>query len=343
MSSPSSPPSPSSPAREVFEPHPVTGYRYIPGLRIRLPHEGGGYQVECNRAGYRCAHEPTPQKPPGTFRLVVFGDGHTAGTGVDAHERFTDRLERRLGPYVQVLNFGLPGSGTDQQLLGYRQYAREIEHDLLLLCPQVENILRNLEGYAPVPSVDADPDTELPPLWAKPRFSLEGEELVLHPPPADPPESPDGPAPPPSLVRGLLRRVTAEVDKKVPGFQAFARRVRGVGYPEEYSDPQQPAWRLMRAILETFIAEATAPVVLAPIPTGGHIDGGLSPDPYLTRFGELAFDAGCEMVNLLPRFFDEPRSRREQCRFARDSRPTALGHSMIADGLVPHLRRTMEH
>ena len=54
--------------------------------------------------------------------------------------------------------------GTDQQLLGYRHYARELEHDLLLLCPQVENILRNLEGHAPVPTTD--PDAELPPLWS---------------------------------------------------------------------------------------------------------------------------------------------------------------------------------
>lgn len=327
-------------APQLFEAHPVTGYRYVPGLRVRVPHEAGGYEVECNRAGYRCRHEPTPEKPPGMFRLVVFGDGHTAGSGVDAHERFTDRLERRLGPYVQVLNFGLPGSGTDQQLLGFRQYAREVEHDLLLLCPQVENILRNLEGHAPVPSADPSADPDAPPLLAKPRFSLEGEELVLHPPPSEPPpSSPEGPVPPPSLVRGLLRRVTTEVDKKVPGFHAFTRRVRGLGYPEEYSDPNQPAWRLMRAILQTFIAEAQTPVVLAPIPTAGHIDGGLSADPYLTRFGELAFESGCELVNLLPRFYDEPRAVREMCRFAHDPRPSARGHSMIADGLVPHLRR----
>jgi len=327
---------------ELFESHPVTGYRYIPGLHLEVPHPGGGYQVDINRVGYRCRHEPTPAKPPGTFRMVVVGDGHTAGVGVDAHQRFSDRLERRLGGHVQVLNLGLPGSGTDQQLLGYRHYALEIEHDLLLLCPQVENILRNLEGHAPVPTTD--PSAELPPLWPKPRFSLEGEELVLHPPPVDPPAlvSAEGPPPPPSLVRSLLRRVTAEVDKKVPGFEAFTRRVRGVGYPEEYSDPQQPAWRLMRAILRTFISQSRVPVVLAPIPTVGHIDGGLSPDPYLMRFGELAVESGCEMVNLLPRFFDEPRSVREHCCFPADSRPTAQGHSMIADGLLPHLRRYLE-
>ncbi|MCX4240611.1 SGNH/GDSL hydrolase family protein [Paraliomyxa miuraensis] len=324
----------------LFEPHPVTGYRFAPGLHVRVPHEGGGYLVRTNSIGQRCRHEPTPQRPPGMFRILVFGDGCVAGTGLDDTERFTELLERRLGNYVQVLNFGLPGSGTDQQLLAFRHHGRELEHDLLLLCPQVENILRNLEGHAPVPSADPEADPTAPPLLPKPRFSLEGEELVLHPPPTEPPaQTPEGPAPPPSLVRGILRRVTTEVDKKVPGFHAFARRLRGIGYPEEYADPQQPAWRLMRAILHAFIGEARTPVVLAPIPTFEHVDGGLAADPYLARFGEVAFETQCELVNLLPRFFDEPRSVREQCRFARDHRPTALGHAMYADGLLPHLKR----
>ena len=323
---------------ELFERHPVTGYRFVPGLRTRVPHEGGGYEIQCNQAGYRCRHELTPQRPPGTFRVLVFGDGHTAGTGVDDHLRFGDLLERRLGDYVQVLNFGLPGSGTDQQLLAFRQHGRELEHDLLLLCPQVENILRNLESVTEVPSTDPDAPTLRMP---KPRFSLEGEELLLHPPPAQLPPpgvTAEPPAPPPTFVRGLLRRVTAEVDKKVPGFHAFTRRVRGVSYPEQYGSPDDPAWQLMRTILSTFVAEARSPVVLAPIPTSDHVEGGLLADSYLMRFGELAADAGCELVHLLPLFFDQPRAIREHCRFPGDPRPTPRGHALYAEGLLPHLR-----
>jgi len=326
---------------DLFELHPVTGYRYTPGLTAQVPHESGGYSLRSNRVGYRCRHEPTPEKPPGMFRILVFGGGFTAGNGVDEALRFTELLERQLGNYVQVLNFGLPGSGTDQHLLGFRQYGREIQHDLLVLCPHVETILRNLETHAMVPSGDPEADPETPTLLPKPRFSLEGEGLVLHAPPTDPPAPLLGapPAPPPSLVRGLLQRFTAEVDKKVPGFHAFTRRVRGVGYPEEYADPQHPAWRLQRAILRAFITEARTPVVLAPIPTFEHVDGTLAADPYLVRFGEVAAEGRCELVNFLPRFFDEPRSVREQCRFARDPHPTALGHTLLAEGLVPHLRR----
>lgn len=328
---------------DLFELHPVTGYRFIPGLRARVPHESGGYQVQCNRAGYRCRHELQSDKPPGTFRLLVLGDGHTAGTGVDDAQRFTELLERRLGGYVQVLNFGLPGSGTDQQLLAYRQHAREIDHDLLLLCPQVENIGRNLVSYTNVPTADPDADPDTPTQLPKPRFSLEGDELVLHPPPAPEPEHQVGlEPPPPTLVRGLLRRMTAEVDKKVPGFHAFTQRVRGLSYPEQYAEPDDPAWLLMRRILSTLIAEARAPVVLAPIPAAGHVEGAMLSDAYLMRFGELAVEAGCELVNLLPMFFDLPRSVRERCRFPVDPRPTAQGHEVFADGLLPHLRPYLE-
>ncbi|MCH9683445.1 MAG: hypothetical protein K0V04_18555 [Deltaproteobacteria bacterium] len=324
----------------LFEPHPVTGYRFVPGLRARVPHEGGGYDVQCNAAGFRCRHEPTREKPPGTFRMIVLGDGQTAGIGVDETDRFTERLERRLGRYVQVLNFGLPGAGVDQQLLVFRHHARDIEHDLLLLCPQVENILRNLEDHAPVPSTDPQADPANPRRLPKPRFVLEDQTLVLHPSPTDEdgPPAASGPRDAPGLVRGLLRRVTEEVDRKVPGFHAFSRRVRGVGYPPEYDDPANPAWQLLRAICSTLVAEARSPVVLAPIPTFEHVDGGLSPDAYLTRFGELAVDSGCPMVNLLPRFYDEPRAVRGHARFEHDAHATAQGHAMFAEGLLPHLR-----
>ena len=29
--------------RNLFEYHPVLGYRFIPGIEARIPHEGGGY------------------------------------------------------------------------------------------------------------------------------------------------------------------------------------------------------------------------------------------------------------------------------------------------------------
>jgi hypothetical protein len=338
-------------ARNLFEYHPIIGYRYIPGLRARVRHEGGGYLVECNRAGLRCKHEVTTEKPAGTFRIVVCGDSYTAGDGVSNAHRYTDLLEQRLGDNVQVLNFGLPGTGTDQQLLALRELGKGIDYDLLLIAPMVENILRNLDTHRLAHSAFSGLLVERP----KPYFTLEGGKLALHhvPVPKDTRE-PDQAAKAKAedqakpdegggLVRGLLRKVTAAVDEKVPGFRAFTQRVRGMTHPQEYDDPNDPGWLLMRAILEDFIRDARGKaVVVAPLPTFGHIEGGLDPEPYLTRFGELASATGVELVNILPRFLDEPRSLRDRCRFTHDEHPTRLGHTLYADALHSHLHKHVE-
>lgn len=343
-------------ARNLFEYHPVIGYRFIPGLRARVRHEGGGYLVQCNRAGLRCRHEVTTAKPANTVRVVVVGDSYTAGDGVSNAFRYTDVLEQRLlaskgGSGVQVLNFGLPGSGTDQQLLALRELGRDIEYDVLVLAPMVENILRNLDSHRLATSAFSGELVERP----KPYFTLEAGALSLHhvPVPKDTREPAAKPPEPTAqdkpgaagLMRGILRKVTAKVDEKVPGFRAFTQRVRGVTHPEEYDNPQDPGWLLMRAILGELIADARKvarpKILLAPWPTFGHIEGGLDPKPYLARFGELAAAHDLELVDALPRFVDEPRAVRDRCRFTHDEHPTRLGHSVFADALFSPLRKAV--
>ena len=53
--------------------------------------------------------------------------GCTAGDGVNNGKRYTDLLESRLEG-AEVLNFGMPGSGPDQQYLAYQTFAHEIDY-----------------------------------------------------------------------------------------------------------------------------------------------------------------------------------------------------------------------
>src|ERR1700755_2605937 len=108
---------------QLFEYHPVIGYRFIPGLKTRLEHEGGGYLVRTNDAGFRSEHEYTKAKTPGKFRILLFGDSFTAGDAVSNKHRYGDVLETLL-PDIEVYNFGLSGSGTDQHYLIWREIAR---------------------------------------------------------------------------------------------------------------------------------------------------------------------------------------------------------------------------
>ena len=236
--------------RSLFEYHPVLGYRFIPGLKTRVPHEGGGYLVQVNGSGFRCRHEVTREKPQGTRRILLFGDSHTAGDGVSNGKRFGDVLETLLPGSVQVLNFGLPGTGTDQQYLVWREFAAGIEHDLLLLVVQVENIQRVAAHYR----YYSDEQGRRV-LYAKPYFELAEGQLALRqvpPPPApiDPAELPgldgstvDKVARYPTLSR-LVRSLTrAEWAKKLLVSSGIKDRLQGaVRYQPvpHYSSPRNP-------------------------------------------------------------------------------------------------------
>ena len=39
--------------RQYLEYDPIVGWRFIPGVRVRIPHEGGGYLVRANELGFR--------------------------------------------------------------------------------------------------------------------------------------------------------------------------------------------------------------------------------------------------------------------------------------------------
>lgn len=73
--------------RQIFEYHPVIGYRFIPGITARVPHESGGYLIKANQAGFRSDHEVTREKPSGVFTVLLFGDSFTAGDGVSNQYR----------------------------------------------------------------------------------------------------------------------------------------------------------------------------------------------------------------------------------------------------------------
>ena len=98
--------------RNLFEYHPVIGYRYIPGLRARVRHEGGGYLVRANADGFRSDHDFREPKPAGRYRIALFGDSYTAGEGVSNGQRFCDLLEERLPQLDRIDLYETPGCGA---------------------------------------------------------------------------------------------------------------------------------------------------------------------------------------------------------------------------------------
>jgi hypothetical protein len=78
----------------------------------------------------------TAKKPPNTYRIVVVGDSFTFGTGMHFDDTFSKRIERILnlnkgGPKVEVLNYGIPGYSSEQEVLLVKR-ALHREADLVL-------------------------------------------------------------------------------------------------------------------------------------------------------------------------------------------------------------------
>ncbi len=124
------------------------------GLRLRSNMVGrfnteGGATVHTNSAGFRDL-ERSVAKPPGTVRIAVLGDSYIEALQVDQEAMFTAQLERKLNDchafgdkHVEVLNFGVSGYGTAQQLLTFRLFASRYAPDLVLAAVFTGNDVRN--------------------------------------------------------------------------------------------------------------------------------------------------------------------------------------------------------
>jgi lysophospholipase L1-like esterase len=69
---------------------------------------GGGPAIVVNHLGFR--EREIPPKQAGRYRIAVVGDSIAWGQGIEAPERFSNRLEEFLGARYEVFNFGLPGA-----------------------------------------------------------------------------------------------------------------------------------------------------------------------------------------------------------------------------------------
>lgn len=333
---PSRPLSHEAASHQVFQYHPVLGHRYIPGLRTRVPHWNGGYLVRVNEAGFRCDHEVTPERPAGSARVLLFGDSFTAGDGVSNRDRYGDALER-LVPGLQVLNFGLSGSGTDQQYLAFREMAAGLDYDLVVVGVFVENIRRIVSRYRGYMT----PAGELV-YRAKPFFEIGADgTLTLRnvPVPREPVALDEIPAAERDhIADNEVRFRTARFAGR--GAVELAQRVTRYQPLPAYRRSSSRPWRLMRAILAEWAREARSPVLVMPISLWRYVVETSSPRAYRRRFGELEGLPGLSVHDPLDDIHAVPRAEREGLRLI-DYHPSPAMHGLLARSLAPPVRRML--
>jgi len=90
-----------------------------------------GIPVRSNSLGFWDRDFPI-QKTSGRSRILFLGDSFTWGLGVRESERFTNVLAA-ANPQWEILNFGVPGYGTDQSLLVWQHLALRYQPDVVVL------------------------------------------------------------------------------------------------------------------------------------------------------------------------------------------------------------------
>ncbi len=146
---------------------PNLGWKLKPGASGEWNGEGASF-VQVNSEGLR-DREHTKTKPPNTLRVAVLGDSFTEAIHVPVEQTFWSKLERKLGnceaikgrKNVEVINFGVQGYGTAQELIMLRQKVWDYSPDIVILAFFIGNDVINnspkleYERYRPFFAYDA--------------------------------------------------------------------------------------------------------------------------------------------------------------------------------------------
>ncbi len=333
--------------RQIFCYNKNIGHLFVPNINARIIHESGGYYVRTNSLGFRSNNE-FKEKKGNKPRILFFGDSNTAADGVSNNERFSDLVAKYFNS--EVYNFSLSGSGTDQQYLIWKEYAQNIETDLVVLGILVENIERNKVAYRET----LHPYTKKSLLTPKVYFNLEKDKLKLQNVPV------------PRIRTKLTEINPEEIQWAIPKDQEFIyklvslfrksktlqplrnnfgpilQRLRSImirmayqPYPD-YKRPNSKGYALMKEILSEFTKSiAPTPIIIMPIPTYHYyVDG--SKHIYKNFFNQFNDpNKNIYVLDLLENFKDLNFNTRQTLCFKQDkSHFSQFGHKVISNLLI---------
>ncbi len=127
-----------------YMPDAARGFALRPNMEGWYRKEGEAY-VKINSDGLRDReHEKT--KPPNTIRIAMLGDSYPEAFPVSMEDAFWSIMEKKLqecgafgGKKIEVINFGVSGYGTTQELITLREHAWQYSPDIVMLTVTTNN------------------------------------------------------------------------------------------------------------------------------------------------------------------------------------------------------------
>jgi len=353
---------------KFWQPDPLLGWTNIPNKTGSFrSDEVGEIPVAISSKGLRDV-EYDYAKPEDVFRILVLGDSFVQALQVNAEDSFAKLLEAQLNERsdssvrFEVINAGVTGYGTDQELLFFSQEGYKYTPDLVMLTFCTINDV-----------MDNSPKLELRDLADRKQFfvlrdgELELREVVFPQAPADLNE---GLRAMTSrilnqsrlyqIIRGSLRamtegmtRATVQPDDNqssqlTPSSKMVTMPIHYGVYAPQYTPEWEEAWEITLAIIRRLRDEANARdsrllVVIATtgeelysawrhmIPLVWDLD---KPNRILSPFLE---ENGIAYLPLLPHFRRDYQETERHLHFRVDGHWTAEGHRLAADAICDYL------
>jgi hypothetical protein len=153
-----------SPERDQFWQYdPLLGWAHRPRQVGTFATKEFRTSIRINANGLR-DRDHTYERISDLKRILVLGDSFAWGYGVEEQERFSQLLETSMD--VEVINAGVSGYSTDQELLWFRSEGAKYDFDLVILMMTGNDIGDNARQLVNT-------------IYHKPQFVVEDGRLVL--------------------------------------------------------------------------------------------------------------------------------------------------------------------
>ena len=316
---------------------PLLGWAGIPHKKgtLRGEEDMEVMHISMNGEGFFDSNHQT-KKPPGKKRILFLGDSFTIGFGVSRKNRYADRIRDYLGPGYEVMNMGMWGWSTDQELLVLKEMGLKYSPDVVVVAMFLDDIT-NCHLF----SVNQG-------LFLKPRFFLTGKNALKL-----------GNVPvPDNRTKSLLYNIMAtrfyklrnriEVGSEYQKLGLFSVFDKAYAREYRYSLPL----RLVSEIHSVLKSKQTK-FLLVIIPykdqflakkiyAAGKGYFGIPPERLDLGLPQKIVNLYCKkqgvpVLDLLPTF--RSRYGREKLFFTRDLHWTVAGHELAAKTIFQHLQR----